>query len=172
MGLWGVAAGANPSCLRARAGYSLEKSLTHRRALTDEQWGGSVSCSRTLQHAAQPSPEQGFEPTTFWSLADLLYPLSYSYPHVFAFNFIWSKALGWGLIDVFGLCTATGVQTSPKAINSWTLAWTLINSTLPHSGMKCSLALKVRADKETVYKIFFKKTKSFSTGPLSELVFG
>ena len=42
---------------------------------------GSVSCSRTLQHAAQLSPgEPGFEPGTFRTLADLLYPLSYSHP--------------------------------------------------------------------------------------------
>ena len=34
MGLQGVAAG-----LRARAGYSLDKSPAHRRALTDEQCG-------------------------------------------------------------------------------------------------------------------------------------
>ena len=37
---------------------------------------GSVSCSRTLQHAAQPCPEPGFEPATFQSLVDLLYPMS------------------------------------------------------------------------------------------------
>ena len=40
-------------------------------------WG---SVSRTLQHAAQPCPELGFEPATFRSLVDLLYPLSYSRP--------------------------------------------------------------------------------------------
>ena len=39
---------------------------------------GSVSRSRTLRHAAQPCPEPGFEPATFRSLVDLLYPLSYS----------------------------------------------------------------------------------------------
>ena len=39
---------------------------------------GSVSCSRTLWHAAQLSPgELGFEPVTFRSLDDLLYLLSY-----------------------------------------------------------------------------------------------
>ena len=41
---------------------------------------GSVSCSRTLRHVAQLSPELGFEPATFRSLANLLYPLSYSRP--------------------------------------------------------------------------------------------
>ena len=41
---------------------------------------GSASCSRTLRHAAQLSPGLGFEPATFRSLADLLYPLSYSRP--------------------------------------------------------------------------------------------
>ena len=41
---------------------------------------GSVSCSRTLRHAAQPCPVPGFELATFWSLVDLLYPLSYSCP--------------------------------------------------------------------------------------------
>ena len=40
----------------------------HRRALTDEQCG------------VRPCPEPGFEPVTFRSLADLLYPLSYSHP--------------------------------------------------------------------------------------------
>ena len=65
-------------CLRARAGYSLDKSPAHHRALTDEQCG--VQCSRTLRYAAQPCPELGLEPATFWSLVDLLYPLSYSRP--------------------------------------------------------------------------------------------
>ena len=32
----------------------------------------SASCSRTLRHAAQLSPDLGFEPATFRSLADLL----------------------------------------------------------------------------------------------------
>ena len=41
---------------------------------------GSVSRSRTLRHAAQPCLELGFEPVTFQSLVDLLYPLSYSRP--------------------------------------------------------------------------------------------
>ena len=41
---------------------------------------GSVSCSKTLRHAAQPCPEPGFELATFRSLVDLLYPLSYSRP--------------------------------------------------------------------------------------------
>ena len=46
--------------------------------LTSGEIWGSVSCSRTLQHTAQLSPELGFEPATFQSLAYLLYPLSYS----------------------------------------------------------------------------------------------
>ena len=55
----GFVAGANPSCLQAKAEYTLDKSPAHRR----EQFGGSVSCSRTL--AAQLSPgEPGFEPAT------------------------------------------------------------------------------------------------------------
>ena len=37
---------------------------------------GSVSCSRTRRHSAQP----GFEPATFQSLVDLLYPLSCNRP--------------------------------------------------------------------------------------------
>ena len=47
---------------------------------------GSVSCSRTFQHAAQlgPAQELVFKPATFRSLADLLYPLSHSRP-IFAF---------------------------------------------------------------------------------------
>ena len=40
---------------------------------------GSVSCSRTLRHAAQLSLELEFEPVTFWSVADLLYLPSYSH---------------------------------------------------------------------------------------------
>ena len=39
---------------------------------------GSVSCSKTLRHAAQPS--RRFELVTSRSLVDLLYPLSYSRP--------------------------------------------------------------------------------------------
>ena len=40
---------------------------------------GSVFCPWTLQHAAQLSLELGFESATLRSLADLLYPLSYSH---------------------------------------------------------------------------------------------
>ena len=47
---------------------------------------GSVSCSRTLWHAAQPCPEPGFERATFRSLVDLLYPLSYSHPSPWSAN--------------------------------------------------------------------------------------
>ena len=45
MGSQGLVAGANSSCLRARAGYSLNKSPAHHRALADEQHG--------VQHLAQ-----------------------------------------------------------------------------------------------------------------------
>ena len=41
---------------------------------------GSVSCSRTLRHAAQLSLELGFGPATLQSLVDLLYLLSCSRP--------------------------------------------------------------------------------------------
>ena len=43
---------------------------------------GSLSCSRTLQHAAQLSPELGSEPATFRSLVNLLHLLSYSRPWI------------------------------------------------------------------------------------------
>ena len=43
---------------------------------------GPVSCSRTVWHAAKLSPELGLEAATFRSLADLLYPLSYSRPEL------------------------------------------------------------------------------------------
>ena len=46
---------------------------------------GSVSHSRTLRHAAQPCLEPGFEPATFRSLVNLLYPLSYSRPYKWPF---------------------------------------------------------------------------------------
>ena len=50
------------------------------RVLPGQAMWGSVSCSNTLRHAAQPCPEPGFELVTFGSLVDLLYPLSYSRP--------------------------------------------------------------------------------------------
>ena len=62
--------------LRARAGYSLDKSPAYRRALTDEQRG--VQYLAQGRFDMQPGP--GFEPVTFWSLVNLLYPLSYSRP--------------------------------------------------------------------------------------------
>ena len=60
----------------------------HWRAM----WG-SLSCSRTPRLAAQPSPELGFEPVTFWSLANLLYPLKISdlLKSVFKLNFMTLK---------------------------------------------------------------------------------
>ena len=43
-----------------------------------EQFWGSVSCSRILRHAAQFRPgEPGFEPVTFWSVVHQLYSLSF-----------------------------------------------------------------------------------------------
>ena len=44
---------------------------------------GSVSCSRTLQHAAQPCPEPGFEPATFrcstcWATAALTVAINWN----------------------------------------------------------------------------------------------
>ena len=75
MGLRGVAAGANPSLA---SGRGQDAPWTSRQLIAGPHWWamwGSVS--RTLQHAAQPCPEPGFEPATFWSLVDLLYPLSY-----------------------------------------------------------------------------------------------
>ena len=61
MGSRGVAAGANPSLVSGRG----QGTPWTSRQLTDEQWGGSVSCSKTLRHAAQPCPEPGFELATF-----------------------------------------------------------------------------------------------------------
>ena len=61
MGLRGVVAGANPS-------------LGEGRVLPQGHFD--------MQHAAQHCPEQGFEPATFRSLVDLLYPLSYNCPMV------------------------------------------------------------------------------------------
>ena len=51
---------------------------------------GSISCSRTLWHAAQLSLELGLEPATFLSQADLLYPLSYSHPVMGLFPYLFS----------------------------------------------------------------------------------
>ena len=82
-GVVGVFAGANPSCLWARAGYSLNKSPAQREPSliveaamhgvchTSGAVLGSVSCSRTLRHAAQLSWdlswELGFDlPITSW----------------------------------------------------------------------------------------------------------
>ena len=64
--------------LRARAGYSLDKSPAYRRALTDEQHGVQYLAQEHFD--MQPGP--GFEPVTFWSLVNLLYPLSYSRPQL------------------------------------------------------------------------------------------
>ena len=47
----------------------------------------SVSCSRTLRHAANFSSELGFGPATFQPLADLLYPLSYSCSSVLTYEY-------------------------------------------------------------------------------------
>ena len=64
------------SCWRI-AGPSLmvEDTMQGANCTSGAIWG-SVSCSRTLRHAAQLSPDLGFEPVTFQSLADLLSPLS------------------------------------------------------------------------------------------------
>ena len=52
-----------------------------------EQFWGTVSCSRTLQHVAQFCPgELGFESATFQSLVHQLYPLRYSRPSIIIFT--------------------------------------------------------------------------------------
>ena len=80
MGSRGVAAGANPSCLWARVGYSLDKSPAHRRALTGEQCGVQYLAQGHFDMQLSLKPE--FEPASFRSLADLLYLLIHSRPGV------------------------------------------------------------------------------------------
>ena len=76
MGMQGFLLEPIPAVSGRGRGYPLDKSPAHRRALTDGRGNdaryqyGSASCSSTLQHAAQLSPELGFEPATFQSLAD------------------------------------------------------------------------------------------------------
>ena len=79
-GATGDSAADNPSCLWARAGYTLDKSPAHRRALTahqDEVFQFEVQYIAQGHVDMQLSLELGFESATFRSLADLLYPLSY-----------------------------------------------------------------------------------------------
>ena len=68
------------------AGPSLMAEAATQAATSGAIWG-SVSFAWSLQHEAQLSPgEPGFEPATLWSLAVLLYPLSYSRPNHIQFN--------------------------------------------------------------------------------------
>ena len=95
MGSRGVAAGAN-SCLRVRAGNSLDKSPAHHRAL--HWWavgGGSVSCSRTLQHAALPAELQ--PPLYFW----LRYYIIRSFKTFTQALFVWVKIIFYKDIFTF-----------------------------------------------------------------------
>ena len=96
MGLRVFFAGANPSCLWARAGYTLDKSLAHLMAEAAMQGairsnlGFSILLRDTSTcSSAQPSPELGFEPATFQSLIDLLYPLGYSRPSLKSWILKW-----------------------------------------------------------------------------------
>ena len=59
---------------------------------------GSVSCSRTLLHAAKLSLELGFEPATFQSLANLLYPLP---PHITCCHFVHCSLIIFCFFSVF-----------------------------------------------------------------------
>ena len=68
-GVAGFVAGANPSCLWAKAAYSLDKSPARRRAFRS-----NVGFNILLKG------EPEFEPATFRLLANLLCPLSYSHP--------------------------------------------------------------------------------------------
>ena len=64
-------------CHLLTPGLMLRQQKSEKRgSITIGPLMGSVSCSRTLQHAAQPR----FEPATFQSLGNLLYLLSYSRP--------------------------------------------------------------------------------------------
>ena len=64
----GVVTGANPSCFWAKAGYTLNKSPAHCRALTDgncnqEQFGAQYLAQRHFDMQLRESPgEPGFEP--------------------------------------------------------------------------------------------------------------
>ena len=59
-----------------------EAAMQGANCTSGASWG-SVSYSRTFQHAAQPSlGKLGFEPATFWSIANLLYSLNYSHPYL------------------------------------------------------------------------------------------
>ena len=71
--------GTTWTSLQLMAGHFTDGKGCHASCQSGAIWT-SLSCSRTLRHAAQLSPELGFEPTTFRVLADLLYPLSYSCP--------------------------------------------------------------------------------------------
>ena len=90
-------------------GDSLDKSPAHRRTPHWRAMWGSVSHLRTLRHAAQPCPELGFEPVTFQSLVDLLYPLSYSRPLTITVIFKKSKSCSWAPLKLFWLLSGAAV---------------------------------------------------------------
>ena len=79
-------------------------------ATAHQEQFGSVSCSRILWHAAQLR----FEPATFQSLADPLYPLSYSYihflPHIFKIK--WTNQATYCTVCPTSLLQVVGLWAS------------------------------------------------------------
>ena len=77
-------------CLWVKAGYTLDAGLARCQLHimsnlgfkdTMISWGlYTIYMLRYIQHADQLSPVPGFEPVTFQSAANLLYPLSYNHP--------------------------------------------------------------------------------------------
>ena len=84
---------------------------------------GSVSCSKTLRHAAQLSRELGFEPATFRSLADLLYPLSTAVPlNCFTMYLILLNTLSYNLWNCY--CS---ILLNCTPVNCWgVLGWSCV----------------------------------------------
>ena len=117
--LWGhrVVAGANPSWLWTRAGYSLDKSPAHHRILTD----GRAHHARSQLHIRS---NLGFSillkdtstcSSAFWSPADLLYLLSYSCPRFryLTWKLTFTDAFSWLSLrwDYWNTLAHTLVQT-------------------------------------------------------------
>ena len=77
----GFVAGANPSCLQAKAEYTLDKSPAHRRAPRSNLGVQYLAQGHLQLSSARGSRDLNQQQTLRpLPLADLLYPLSYSSP--------------------------------------------------------------------------------------------
>ena len=149
------------SSLGENAGYTLNESPAHRRALTDgrghharcqlhirSKFWGSVSCLRILWHAAQLRPSRAWiRPTDLPITSDLLYLLSYSRPQKMKIlTWKWAKYVsfkrhGFYLsrkhnVSVYTVCQTTD-QSACRVRCQPAEQWR--ESTLPVSSTVCDL---------------------------------